>query len=150
LAKYGDVLLNRTSETINQLACCCVAAKDSDAVYASFVKRLRPVDKETIYPFYAAAYFRSAAYRREIADVSTVFTTYASIDNAKLSKVSLYYPAYAMQRKIGDTLFAVFNCLRHNADAGLHALLTRFAHLLIERHITYPIACLLEAGDKGK
>ncbi|MDR2296671.1 MAG: N-6 DNA methylase [Clostridiales Family XIII bacterium] len=148
--KYGDVLLNRTSETNDELACCCVAAKDSEAVYASFVKRLRPVDNKTIYPLYAAGYFRSAAYRREIDNVSTVFTKYASMDNAKLSKVSFYYPEHAMQKKIGDTLFAVFERLRNNTDIELRSLLMEFARLLIEQYITYPILRLLDSEDKNR
>lgn len=38
----GDVLLNRTSETIDELACCSVALKDQDAVYGGFLKMPGP------------------------------------------------------------------------------------------------------------
>jgi len=148
--QYGDILLNRTSETIDELACCCVAEKDSDAIYASFVKRLRPKDKQTIYPLYAAGYFRSIVYRREIARVSTVFTTRANIDNTKLSKVSIYYPKLDMQRKIGDTLFAIFRYRQDNTDMKQRELLLEFERLFIEQYITYPILRLWETEDLDK
>ncbi|MCL2562897.1 MAG: N-6 DNA methylase [Oscillospiraceae bacterium] len=144
--KCGDVLLNRTSETIEELACCCVSTKDTEAVYTSFTKRLRPICKQTIYPLYAAGYFQSKAYRLEIERASTVFTTRASIDNAELSRVSVYYPDWNMQYKIGDTLFAFFQYRQNNPDAGHHTLLTEFERLLIEQYISYPIAYFLDNG----
>ena len=147
--KTGDVLLNRTSETIDELACCCVAAKDSDAVYSTFVKRLRPRDENLIYPAYAAGYFRSAVYRREVEKVSTVYTTYASINNDKLMAISFYCPEKELQREIGDTLLTVSQYIECNENPALHKLLNDFTHLLIEQYITYPIACLWESGGLG-
>ena len=41
--KKGDILITRTSETVDELAMSCVALKDyPKATYSGFVKRLRP------------------------------------------------------------------------------------------------------------
>ncbi len=137
--KYGDVFLNRTSETIKELACCCVALKDQDAVYGGFIKRLRPCGKQIISPLYAACYFRSEIYRWEVENVSTVFTTYASIDNKKLSKITVYFPDMETQKKIGDILFEVFQYQKRCSHALQKKLLKEFERLLIQQYITYPI-----------
>jgi len=142
--RYGDVFLNRTSETNDELACCCVSTKDMNAVYNGFVNRLRPKDDQTIYPPYAAGYFRSAVYRREIMDISTVFTTRASMDQTKLSRISVYYPDRNTQRKIGDTLHMIFQYLQDNSDTKQCTLFMEFERLFIEQYITYPIVCFLE------
>lgn len=139
--KYGDIFLNRTSESVDELARCSVATKDYRAVYTGFAKRLRPKDGRMIYPPYAAGYFQSAVYHKEIMDVSTVFTTRASIDNRKLSRLSIYYPTWDLQCKIGDTLLAVFQNLPGNKDPKQYLLLKTFQELLIEQTITYPIIC---------
>ncbi len=135
-------LLNRTSETIEELACCCVSLKDQDAVYGSFIKRLRPRDKQIIDPLYAACYFRSEIYRWEVENVSTVYTTYASIDNKKLSKISVYFPDKETQKKIGRTLFEVRQCQEQCSDKLQQQLLKEFERLLIQQYITYPILCI--------
>lgn len=140
--KYGDVFLNRTSETTKELACCCVAIKDQEAVYSGFIKRLRPRDVQLINPLYAACYFRSDIYRWEIENVSTVYTTYASIDNRKLAKVTVYYPDAATQQKIGNTLLTVFRYRQQCPNEPQNALLKEFAQLLIRQYITYPIVCI--------
>lgn len=137
--KYGDVFLNRTSETIKELACCCVALKDQDAVYGGFLKRLRPYDNQLIHPLYAACYFRSEIYRWEIENVSTVYTTYASIDNKKLSKITVFFPDMETQKKIGEILFEVFQYQEQCSDTLQKKLLKEFEYFLIRQYITYPI-----------
>ncbi len=137
--KYGDVLLNRTSETIEELACCCVALKDQDAVYGGFIKRLRPRDKHIIDPLYASCYFRSEIYRWEVDDVSTAYTTYASVDNKKLSKISVYFPDMETQKRIGGTLFKVFQFQKQCSDKLQKQRLKEFERLLIQQYITYPV-----------
>lgn len=68
--RRGDVLLNRTSESVEELACCSVALEDRDAVYGAYLKRLRPINDDQVDPRYVAAYFRSRIYRQEIEQVS--------------------------------------------------------------------------------
>lgn len=139
--KYGDIFLNRTSETIKELACCCVALENQNAVYSGYIKRLRPRKKQIINPLYAACYFRSEIYRWEIEDVSTVFTTYASFDNRKLSKITVYFPDMETQKKIGEILFKVFQYQEQCSDTLQKKLLKEFERCLIQQYITYPIMC---------
>lgn len=146
--KYGDIFLNRTSESLDQLAHCSVAVKDYRAVYTGFAKRLRPKGERVIYPPYIAGYFQSAIYRKGIMDVSTVFTTRASIDNRKLSRLSIWYPTWDLQCKIGDTLLAVFQNLQLSDDPKKHLLLKTFQKLLIEQTIAYPIICLFDMKER--
>lgn len=140
--KSGDVFLNRTSETAHELACCSVAIRDQDAVYSGYIKRLRPWDEQTINPLYASCYFRSEIYRWEIESVSTVYTTYASMDNQKLSKIAVYYPDEGMQEKIGSTLFRVYRYRQQCEDEAQKRLLKEFERLLIQQNITYPVLCI--------
>ena len=46
-----------------------------------------------------------------------------------------------MQKKIGDTLVAIFQVLKDCCDSELVKLLNQFMHLLIEQVITYPVLC---------
>ncbi len=140
--QYGDVLLNRTSETINQLACCCVALENQNAVYSGFIKRLRPWNQYILDPKYASCYFQSEIYRWEVEHVSTVYTTYASIDNKKLSKIAVYFPDIKIQKKIGDTVYNVYLYQKQCTDKLQNDLLKEFSRLLIQQYITYPILCI--------
>lgn len=145
--KRGDVLLNRTSETVEALACCSVAFKDMDAVYGAYLKRLRPIKADVVDPLYMAGYFRSALYRQEVARVSFVYTTRANINLQQLSQIRVYYPDMAWQRAVGETLFAVHRFRQESRDAEINALLDRFAKAFIETFITYPILFAKECGD---
>ena len=140
--RVGDILLNRTSETIEELACCCVAATDQNAIYGSYVKRLRLIEKEHLNPFYMAAYFRSAIYRYEVKKVSPIYTTRASINMERLAKIFIYYPDADMQNKLGDTLFAISRFQKECYEKTLVDSLNQFVQLLIEQFITYPVLCL--------
>lgn len=139
--KAGDILLNRTSETIEELACGCAASEDHRSVYGIYVKRLRPIQKGFPEPCYMAGYLRSAIYRREVEKVATVYTTRANINMKQLSKIAVYFPEQDMQQKLGDTIFAISRFLKEEADQELTGLLEEFIDLLIEQYITYPILC---------
>ena len=53
--KEGDILITRTSETIDELAMSCVATKDyPKATYSGFTKRLRPKTEGIAYSKYLA------------------------------------------------------------------------------------------------
>lgn len=138
--KAGDLLLNRTSETIEQLACGCIAPQDRRAVYSAYVKRLRPIHKSALNPLYMAGYLRSAIYRQEVKKVSTVYTTRANINLGQLSNIAVYFPEPAMQRRLGETLFAVSQFQGKNGAP--EELLREFIALLIEQYITYPVLCI--------
>lgn len=146
--KRGDVLLNRTSETIGELACCSVALKDQAAVYGAYLKRLRPIKDEWVDPRYIAAYFRSKIYRQEIERVSFVYTTRANINLHHLSKICLYYPSMTWQHAIGETLSSVIRFKQEHQDIELDELINRFIEAFIEKFITYPILLFQKERDQ--
>ena len=146
--RRGDVLLNRTSETIDELACCSVALKDQTAVYGAFIKRLRPAKADWIDPRYLAGYFRSEIYRREIERVAYVYTTRANINLEQLAQIRLYYPDMTWQHAIGETLLSVLQWKRKCHDGELERLIDQFVERFLEKFITYPIWLLQKGCDR--
>lgn len=110
--KKGDVFLTRTSETMNELGMSCVALKDYPlATFNGFTKRLRPKEKNIIYPLFAGYYFRSPFFRNAINSMA-IMTTRASLNNEILSKLPMLLPPYETQENIGKILF--------NLDKKIH------------------------------
>jgi len=73
-----------------------------NATFNGFAKRLRPKDT-TICPEYAAYYFRSDGFRNKAASMCSIITR-ASLNNDDLSRLTILYPIYGIQKKIGKTL----------------------------------------------
>ncbi len=142
--RSGDILMNRSSENVEELACCCVVAQDQEAVFGGYLKRLRPVEEACPDPRYMAAYFRSAIYRREITRVSPVYTTRSNMNMERLSKVFVYYPDAAMQEALGQTMLEIFRFREACFDQEMSGMLEQFTQLLIEQFITYPIVRMQE------
>lgn len=140
--RAGDIFMNRSSESVEELACCCVADRDRDAVYGGYLKRLRPLETDSPDPRYLAAYFRSDIYRREITRVSPVFTTRSNINRKQLSQVMVYYPDKAMQQRLGETFHALWQFRSTCSDPVLVEALDDFGALFIEQFISCPIALL--------
>ena len=138
--RAGDSLLNRTSETVDALACCCAVRKDCGAVYGAFLKRLRPRQAGQIDPRYAAAYFRSKIYRREVQRVSVVHTTRANMNLAQLAMIRFYEPGASWQRAIGQTLDAVIRFGQTHPGEALDTAIRHFVEAFLELFITYPIS----------
>ncbi len=147
--KRGDVLLNRTSETIDELACCSIALKDQAAVYGAYLKRLRPIKEDWVDPGYIAAYFRSKIYRQEIERVSFVYTTRANLNLQQLSMIRLYYPSVVWQHAIGETLSSVIRFNQEHQDAKTDEVVDRFIEAFIEKFVTYPILRVQKGRDEG-
>lgn len=140
--RAGDIFMNRSSESVEELACCCVADRDRDAVYGGYLKRLRPLGADSPDPRYLAAYFRSDIYRREITRVSPVFTTRSNINRKQLSQVMVYYPDKAMQQRLGETFHTLWQFRSTCSDPVLVEALDDFGALFIEQFISCPIALL--------
>lgn len=147
--RAGDIFMNRSSESVEELACCCVAPSDRDAVYGGYLKRLRPLGEDHPDSNYLAAYFRSRIYRQEITRVSPVFTTRSNINRKQLSQVLIYYPGKAMQEKLGQTFLTLWQFRSACADPVLTEKLDDFTALLIEQFISCPIA-QLTLGETDK
>ncbi len=144
--RAGDIFMNRSSESVDALACCCVAASDADAVYGGYLKRLRPLGKTCPDPKYMAAYFRSAVYRQEVARVSPVYTTRSNINQKQLSQISVYYPEPNRQAQIGETFLALCRFRESCTDPILIEKIEECSAVFIEQFISCPIARYQEQG----
>ena len=103
--KEGDILITRTSETIDELAMSCVAAKDyPKATYSGFTKRLRPKTTGIAYHKYLAFYLRGYLFRKAVTN-NAFMTLRASFNEDIFSFLNLYLPEYQEQVKIGDMLY---------------------------------------------
>lgn len=103
--RKGDILVTRTSETIDELAMSCVAAKDYPcATYSGFTKRLRPLTTGIAYNKYLAFYLRGYLFRKAVTN-NAFMTLRASFNEDIFSFLSLYLPDYQEQVKIGDMLY---------------------------------------------
>ena len=105
--KKGDILITRTSETIDELAMSCVAVKDYPrATYSGFTKRLRPKTAGIAYHKYLAFYLRSQLFRKAVTN-NAFMTLRASFNEDIFSFLNLYLPVYKEQVKIGDMLYSM-------------------------------------------
>ena len=114
--KAGDVLITRTSETIDELAMSCVAVKDyPKATYSGFTKRLRPKKEGKAYPKYMAFYFRSELFRKAVTN-NAFMTLRASFNEDIFTFLDVYLPDYEEQVRIGDMLYAVERKIQKNRE----------------------------------
>lgn len=112
--KKGDILITRTSETVDELAMSCVALKDyPQATYSGFVKRLRPKTTGIAYDKFMAFFLRSK-YFRKVIDCNTIMTLRASFNEDMFSFLDLYLPDYEEQVKIGDLLYNIERKIQNN------------------------------------
>ncbi len=112
--KKGDILITRTSETVDELAMSCVALKDyPKATYSGFVKRLRPQTDGVAYDKFMAFFLRSK-YFRKVIDCNTIMTLRASFNEDMFSFLNLYLPDYETQVKVGDLLYNIERKIQTN------------------------------------
>lgn len=105
--KKGDILITRTSETIDELAMSCVATKDyPGATYSGFTKRLRPKTEGIAYYKYMAFYLRSAWFRKAVTN-NAFMTLRASFNEDIFSFLNVYLPDYDVQVRIGNFLYSI-------------------------------------------
>ena len=114
--KAGDVLITRTSETIDELAMSCVATKDYPrATFSGFTKRLRPKKEGIAYPKYMAFYFRSDLFRKAVTN-NAFMTLRASFNEDIFTFLDVHLPDYDEQVRIGDMLYAVECKIQKNKE----------------------------------
>lgn len=112
--KKGDILLTRTSETLDELAMTSVALKDyKNTTFSGFAKRLRPIQKDITYDKYMAFYMRSN-YFRKIIDYKAIMTLRASFNDAIFSYIKILLPEYQEQVKIGNLLYEIQKKIDNN------------------------------------
>lgn len=123
--KKGDILVTRTSETVNELALSCVALKDyPKATFSGFLKRLRPKKSGVVYEKYIAFFLRSK-YFRKVIDCNTIMTLRASFNEDIFSFLDLYLPEFKDQVTIGNLLYSIEHKIQINnkINDNLHAQL---------------------------
>ena len=112
--KKGDILITRTSETLDELAMSSVALKDyPNATFSGFAKRLRPIQTNITYDKFMAFYMRSE-YFRKIINSKAVMTLRASFNDAIFSYIRILLPNYVEQVKIGDLFYEIEKKIRLN------------------------------------
>ncbi|MCW2121205.1 restriction endonuclease subunit S [Flavobacterium sp. 7A] len=105
--KKGDILLTRTSETLDELGMSCVAVKDyPSSSYSGFLKRLRPNQNGVTYDKYLAFYLRSDLFRKTMTN-NSIMTLRASLNEQIFSYLELILPDFNEQKKAGDLLYSL-------------------------------------------
>lgn len=105
--KKGDILITRTSETLDELAMSSVALKDyPKSTYSGFVKRLRPKQDNITYDKFMAFYLRSP-YFRKIIQNNTNMTLRASFNEDIFSYITILLPSYDIQKEIGNAIYTL-------------------------------------------
>ena len=122
--KKGDILLTRTSETLDELGMSCVAVKDYPASsFSGFLKRLRPTQDDITYDKFMAFYLRSDLFRKTMTN-NSIMTLRASLNEQIFSYLELILPEYDEQKKAGDFLYAINSKIELNnrINAALEAM----------------------------
>lgn len=146
----GDIFLNRTSETPNELGISCVALKDyPNATFNGFCKRLRPLTDKVV-PEYIGYCLRSSAFRKHMTALTGSMITRASLRNAQLLSIEIDLPSIEPQHIIAGILrqydLMIDNCKRQIAlleEAAQRLYRKWFVDLRFPGHETTPI------GDNG-
>lgn len=150
--KKGDILITRTSETVDELAMSCVALKDyPQATYSGFVKRLRPKTEGIVYDRFIAFYLRSS-YFRKVIECNTIMTLRASFNEDMFSFLNLYLPDYETQKKVGDLLYHIEWRREYNArvnDNLAEMAYTTYMHLFFGRKANGKIGDILIENPKS-
>lgn len=148
--KEGDVLMTRTSETLDELGMSSVAVKDyPGATFSGFLKRLRPTQTDIVYHKYLAFYLRSPLFRKAMNN-NAVMTLRCSLNEQIFSYLKLFLPDYNQQKKIGDLLFQIHTKIELNNR--INAELEAMAKLLYDYWFVqydFPISAA-QAAAMGK
>lgn len=111
--KKGDVLITRTSETIEELGMSCVALKDyPTTTFNGFCKRLRPFT-DKVDPLFIGYYMRTPLFRSNFIKVASLITR-ASLRNEDLLRFNVELPCIDKQQKIADILFKYDKLIENN------------------------------------
>lgn len=100
--KHGDVLFNRTSETMHEIGFTSVFLGNGDVVFGGFVIRGRPKTNEVL-PDFAKYYMRMPLTRKEIIRRGQGAVR-SNIGQTDLAMVPVLLPPIAEQKKIAEIL----------------------------------------------
>lgn len=128
--KKGDILLTRTSETVDELAMSCVSLRDyPHATFSGFTKRLRPKTQGVAYHKYLGFYLRGYLFRQAVTNHS-IMTLRSSFNEEIFALLKVYLPEYDQQIKIGDFLYSIEQKIQLNN--AINSELEKTAKLLYD------------------
>lgn len=144
--KRGDIFLNRTSETADELGISCVALKDyPNATFNGFCKRLRPITEDVL-PEYIGYYLRTNAFRKHMVALTGSMITRASLRNEQLLSIEIELPSKEVQLKLANILrqydLIIENCNKQIAlleEATQRLYREWFVDLRFPGHETTPV-----------
>ena len=151
----GDILLTRTSETIDELAMSSVALMDyPKTTFSGFLKRLRPKDKTSgiAYHKFMAFYLRSDLFRKIITNNASM-TLRASFNKTIFSFLNLYLPQYNDQVKIGNLLYDIEMKIQNNnkvneiLEKQIHSV---YMHYFVRKKSNGRLSDILIENQKSK
>lgn len=95
----SDILIARTSETINEIAySSCLLENISNCTYSGFLLKASPKIKNIVFSPYIVLLLRSPIYRKKLMKLSTE-TSRALINSDNLAKLIFYIPDLKEQKK---------------------------------------------------
>jgi type I restriction enzyme S subunit len=129
LLKSGDIVFARTGATTGK---SYLVTDPPEAVFASYLIRLRLLDIKLLLPEFVYLFFQTAGYWRSIKDGSSG-SAQGGFNATKLGALSIPVPPLSEQRRIVDVLDAAFADIataRANAEKNLQN-----ARALFESHL---------------
>ena len=99
--EYGDVLFQRSSETLEDIGRSNIYVDSRHCVFGGFVIRGKKIGE---YEPYFMKYMLDSPYARKSIIVKGAGAQHFNIGQDGLSKVELFFPKYEEQVKIGDLL----------------------------------------------
>lgn len=101
---YGDVFFTRTSETIEEVGFASTCLRTiKNAVFAGFVIRFRPFNKNELNPNFSKYYFRSNIHRKFFVKEMNLVTR-ASLSQELLKNLPVLLPPIKEQKQIANFL----------------------------------------------
>jgi type I restriction enzyme, S subunit len=100
--EFGDVLFNRTSETLEEVGLASIYLDNADVVFGGFVIRGKP-NKDHLDPIFCSYLLRSPNIHSQISSKGQGVVR-ANIGQKELSKVKIFIPSKSEQESIAHAL----------------------------------------------
>jgi type I restriction enzyme, S subunit len=100
--EFGDVLFNRTSETLEEVGLASIYLDNADVVFGGFVIRGKP-NKDHLDPIFCSYLLRSPNIHSQISSKGQGVVR-ANIGQKELSKVKIFIPSKSEQKAIARAL----------------------------------------------
>lgn len=130
VVKRNDLLINMTSENIDDIGLCNIYCYDEKVFLNSFSQGFRVSDNYD--PHYISYLLKSPNYRRKIKKQSQGITR-INLASSRLGNIDLLIHNYDKQKKIGsffkelDELIEIYSCIRSNYQDQFQSLLSELS-----------------------